>query len=86
MDQSVDPCQDFYTFSCGGWLKENPIPEDSSSYGIYPWLRQQVDLKLKGVIVQWFSINFIYLEEEKHPLVLGISCGFFVPGLHHAAL
>ncbi|XP_037550251.1 phosphate-regulating neutral endopeptidase PHEX [Nematolebias whitei] len=50
MDQSVDPCQDFYTFSCGGWLKENPIPEDSSSYGIYPWLRQQVDLKLKELL------------------------------------
>lgn len=48
MDRSVSPCQDFYTFSCGGWLKENPIPEDSSSYGIYPWLRQHVDIKLKG--------------------------------------
>uniref|UniRef100_A0A8C5GKF4 Phosphate regulating endopeptidase homolog, X-linked n=1 Tax=Gouania willdenowi TaxID=441366 RepID=A0A8C5GKF4_GOUWI len=48
MDRSVNPCQDFYTFSCGGWLKENPIPEDSSSFGIYPWLRQHVDVKLKG--------------------------------------
>ncbi|KAF7214142.1 phosphate-regulating neutral endopeptidase PHEX isoform X1 [Nothobranchius furzeri] len=50
MDRSVDPCQDFYTFSCGGWLKENPIPEDSSSHGIYPWLRQHVDLRLKELL------------------------------------
>lgn len=50
MDQSVSPCEDFYSFSCGGWLKENPIPEDSSSYGIYPWLRQHVDIRLKGLI------------------------------------
>ncbi|KAM9333255.1 LOW QUALITY PROTEIN: phosphate-regulating neutral endopeptidase PHEX [Pholidichthys leucotaenia] len=50
MDRSVDPCQDFYTYSCGGWLKENPIPEDSSSYGIYPWLRQQVDMRLKELL------------------------------------
>lgn len=51
MDQSIKPCDDFYTFSCGGWLKENPIPEDSSSYGIYPWLRQHVDIRLKGLFV-----------------------------------
>uniref|UniRef100_A0A3P8XB43 Phosphate regulating endopeptidase homolog, X-linked n=1 Tax=Esox lucius TaxID=8010 RepID=A0A3P8XB43_ESOLU len=50
MDRAVSPCEDFYRFSCGGWLKENPIPEDSSSYGIYPWLRQQVDIRLKGEI------------------------------------
>lgn len=50
MDKSVSPCDDFYTFSCGGWLKENPIPEDSSSYGIYPWLRQHVDIRLKGLV------------------------------------
>uniref|UniRef100_A0A3Q1B2F8 Phosphate regulating endopeptidase homolog, X-linked n=1 Tax=Amphiprion ocellaris TaxID=80972 RepID=A0A3Q1B2F8_AMPOC len=50
MDRDVDPCQDFYTFSCGGWLKENPIPEDSSSYGIYPWLRQHVDIRLKELL------------------------------------
>uniref|UniRef100_A0AAQ5X4Y5 Phosphate regulating endopeptidase homolog, X-linked n=1 Tax=Amphiprion ocellaris TaxID=80972 RepID=A0AAQ5X4Y5_AMPOC len=57
MDRDVDPCQDFYTFSCGGWLKENPIPEDSSSYGIYPWLRQHVDIRLKGTFGQEFSIG-----------------------------
>ncbi|XP_015225644.1 PREDICTED: phosphate-regulating neutral endopeptidase [Cyprinodon variegatus] len=50
LDRTVNPCEDFYTFSCGGWLKENPIPEDSSSHGIYPWLRQHVDIKLKELL------------------------------------
>jgi putative endopeptidase len=33
MDKSVDPCENFYQYSCGGWLKQNSIPKDESSYG-----------------------------------------------------
>lgn len=70
MDQSVNPCEDFYTFSCGGWLKENPIPEDSSSYGIYPWLRQQVDVRLKGLGTHKFQSTpdhlLTHLHLDKH--------------------
>jgi len=32
MDRSVDPCADFFTYSCGGWIKNNPIPPDQSSW------------------------------------------------------
>ncbi|KAL7840654.1 hypothetical protein AOLI_G00259770 [Acnodon oligacanthus] len=72
MDLSVQPCEDFYQYACGGWLQENPIPEDSSSYGIYPWLRQNVDLKLKELLEQPTADSDI--EAVKKAKVLYRSC------------
>ena len=33
LDRTIDPCVDFYQFSCGNWLKNNPIPADQSLWG-----------------------------------------------------
>jgi len=35
MDKGADPCVDFYQFSCGGWMKNNPIPADQARWSVY---------------------------------------------------
>ena len=33
VDKSVDPCDNFYRYSCNGWFKRNPLPADQTHYG-----------------------------------------------------
>jgi endothelin-converting enzyme/putative endopeptidase len=50
MDPSADPCADFYQYTCGGWVKANPIPADQASWDVYRKLAQDNQRYLWGIL------------------------------------
>ena len=51
MDRSVQPCENFYQYSCGTWIKDNPIPADQSRWDVYSKLTYENQLFLWGLLL-----------------------------------
>jgi putative endopeptidase len=58
MDKTVDPCVDFYTYACGGWMKSNPVPPDQSNWGTYGKLQDENLAQLRAILEEAAKANF----------------------------
>jgi endothelin-converting enzyme/putative endopeptidase len=50
MDRSIDPCTDFFAYSCGGWIKKNPIPPDQSTWDTYSKMQDENLARLRNIL------------------------------------
>lgn len=50
MDFNVDPCENFYDFSCGNWKNYNYIPADRTEFDTFELLREGLDEAMRDVL------------------------------------
>ena len=50
VDRAVDPCDNFYQYACGGWLKRTEIPADQSRWGSFSQIDERNKLLLRSTL------------------------------------
>src|SRR5256884_1895510 len=50
LDKTCKPCDDFYQFAMGGWMKANPIPPEYAIWGSFSQLADRNQKNLREIL------------------------------------
>jgi len=50
MNRSIDPCENFYEFSCGGWKKAELVPEQARNTSFLHAIQHKIDEQVLGFL------------------------------------
>ena len=50
MDTSINPADDFFRYANNNWLKNNPIPEEYSTYGAFTEIDERNEILIQDII------------------------------------
>ncbi|CAF0965181.1 unnamed protein product [Adineta ricciae] len=74
IDETVNPCENFFEFACGTWLKNNRIPDDAGSQDTFNVLRNQLDNDIVDILTLPLPTGMTNIQCINNTRVLYDSC------------
>ena len=65
LDDKTRPQDDFYTYACGHWLRDNPLPPTEGKWGVFDVLDKKVEKQLQRILEDWIAAGSELTAAEK---------------------